>query len=369
MGFAPGGANDLVARAVATRLGPRLGQQVVVENRAGAGGNIATELVARAAPDGYTLLLASVASFAMSPALLGKVPFDPINDFAPVTQAALVTSLLSVHPSLPARSLKQLVALAKRQPGKINYATPGVGSIAHLASELFWITAGIKMNHVPYKGGGPAVADVIAGHVESHVFADLDADPARQVGQAARACGEQREAVGGAARGADHRRVRLPRLRGERLARAGVPGEDAAGRSWTASTRKRSQCSTLREVQTQLEDLGLDAEAQRSRRVPRPDQVRLRAMGQGGAGGGLAGKDSHRARRDRSMRLWFNPASPFARKVRIVARETGLDGAHRGSQHHGEPGQAACRACAGEPARQDTGAGDARTWGRSTIRR
>ena len=170
VGFAPGGANDLVARAVAARLGPRLGQQVVVENRAGAGGNIGTELVARAAPDGYTLLLASVASFAISPALLGKLPFDPINDFAPVAQAALVTSLLSAHPSLPARSLKQFVALAKQAPRKVNYATPGAGSIAHLSAELFWHTAGVKLNHIPYKGGGPAVVDVMAGHVES-IFA------------------------------------------------------------------------------------------------------------------------------------------------------------------------------------------------------
>src|SRR6185503_9684729 len=151
VGFAPGGANDLVARAVATRLGPRLGQQVVVENRSGAGGNIATELVAHAAPDGYTMLLASVASFAMSPGLLGKVPFEPLNDFAPVTRAALVTSLLSVHPSMPAKSLKEFVALARQHPGGINYATPGVGSIAHLSGELFWKTAGVRLNHVPYK--------------------------------------------------------------------------------------------------------------------------------------------------------------------------------------------------------------------------
>src|SRR5688572_17066061 len=166
VGFAPGGANDLVARAIAPRLSSRLGQQVVVENRAGAGGNIATELVAHAAPDGYTLLLASVASFAMSPALLGKVPFDPINDFAPVTRAALVTSLLSVHPSMPTKTLKQFVALARQQPGKLNYASPGQGSIAHLSSELFWHTAKIKLTHVPYKGGGPAVVDAVAGHVE-----------------------------------------------------------------------------------------------------------------------------------------------------------------------------------------------------------
>ena len=155
VGFAAGGANDLVARAVATRLSPRIGQQVVVENRGGAGGNIATEQVAKSAPDGYTMLLASVASFAMSPALLGKVPFDPINDFAPVTLAALVSSLLSVHPSLPVQSVKQLVALAKKAPGQINYATPGAGSIAHLSAELFWNKAGIKLNHVPYKGAGP----------------------------------------------------------------------------------------------------------------------------------------------------------------------------------------------------------------------
>jgi tripartite-type tricarboxylate transporter receptor subunit TctC len=167
VGFSPGGANDLVARAIAARLGPRLGQQVVVENRPGAGGNIATELVSRAAPDGYTMLLASVASFAMSPALLGKVPFDPINDFAPIAQVAVVTALLSVHPSLPARSLEQFVALAKRRPGEINLATPGTGSIAHLSSELFRTTAGIRWNHVPYKGGAPAVADAISGQVES----------------------------------------------------------------------------------------------------------------------------------------------------------------------------------------------------------
>jgi tripartite-type tricarboxylate transporter receptor subunit TctC len=167
VGFAPGGANDLVARAVATRLSPRLGQQVVVENRAGAGGNIATELVARAAPDGYTMLLASVASFAMSPALIGKVPFDPVSDFAPVSQGVWVTSILSVHPSMPIKTLKQLEAYALKAPGKLNYASPGAGSIAHLGSELLFHTARIKLNHVPYKGGAPAAADAIAGHVEA----------------------------------------------------------------------------------------------------------------------------------------------------------------------------------------------------------
>ena len=259
VGFAPGGANDLVARAVATRLAPRLGQQVIVENRAGAGGNIATELVARAAPDGYTLLLASVASFAMSPALLGKVPFDPINDFAPVTQAVVVASVLSVHPSMPAKSLKQFVALAKKQPGKINYASPGAGSIAHLSSELFWKTAGIKLNHIPYKGGGPAVADAIAGHVECIFGLISTQTPHIKAGRlhALAVSSAKRSAV----------LTDIPTI-----AESGYPGFEASGwlgLAFPARTpkpivdrmhRESVAVLNLREVQAQLEDLGLDTE-------------------------------------------------------------------------------------------------------------
>ena len=259
VGFAPGGANDLVARAVAARLGPRLGQQVVVENRGGAGGNIGTELVARAAPDGYTLLLASVASFAMSPALLGKVPFDPINDFAPVAQAALVTSLLSVHPSLPARSLKQFVALAKQAPGKVNYATPGAGSIAHLSAELFWHAAGIKLNHIPYKGGGPAVLDAMAGHVESIFSLISTQTPHVRSGKL------HAIAVSSAKRSAA-----LPQV--PSIAESGYPGFEASGWLGLAFPAKTPRAIVdrvhhetaavlnLREVQSQFEDLGLDAE-------------------------------------------------------------------------------------------------------------
>ena len=167
VGFAPGGANDLVARVVGARLGPRLNQQVIVENRAGAGGNIAHDVAAKAAPDGYTMVLASVASLAMSPALLGKVPYDPINDFAPVAQLVDVSSLLSVHPSMPVKTVREFVARAKQAPGTINVGNPGTGSIAHLAFELFKATAGINVVNVPYKGGGPAVVDAISGHVES----------------------------------------------------------------------------------------------------------------------------------------------------------------------------------------------------------
>lgn len=166
VGFAPGGANDLVARVVAARMGPRLGQQVVVDNRAGAGGNIAHDIAAKATPDGYTMVLASVASLAMSPALLGKVPYDPINDFAPVAQLVDVSSLLSTHPSSASKTLKNFVARAKQTPDKVIVGNPGTGSIAHLAFELFKATAGIKVINVPYKGGGPAVIDALSGQIE-----------------------------------------------------------------------------------------------------------------------------------------------------------------------------------------------------------
>jgi len=138
-----------------------------VDNRAGAGGNIAHDMAAKAAPDGYTMVLASVASLAMSPGLLGKLPYDPISDFSPVAQLVDVTCLLSVHPSSASRTLKDFVARAKQQPGTITVANPGTGSIAHLAFELFKATAGIRVVNVPYKGGGPAVIDALSGQVET----------------------------------------------------------------------------------------------------------------------------------------------------------------------------------------------------------
>jgi tripartite-type tricarboxylate transporter receptor subunit TctC len=261
-----------VARAVAARLSPRLGQQVVVENRSGAGGNIATELVARAAPDGYTLLLASVASFAMSPALLGKVPFDPINDFAPVTQAALVTSVLSVHPSLPAKTLAQFVALAKRSQGRMHYATPGAGSIAHLSAELFWHTAGVKLEQVPYKGGSPAVIDAIAGHVESIFSLISTQTPFVRSGKL------HALAVSSARRSAA-----LPKV--ATIAESGYPGFEASGwlgLAFPAKTpaaivervhRETIAILNMREVHAQFEDLGLDAEGS----DPAAFQARIKA--------------------------------------------------------------------------------------------
>jgi tripartite-type tricarboxylate transporter receptor subunit TctC len=167
VGFVPGGANDLVARVVAAKLSPRLGQQVIVENRPGAGGNVAAQMVARTAPDGYTMLLGTVATHAMAPALHKDLPYDALNDFAMVMQLVGVSTLIAVHPTVPARTLKEYVALAKKEPGKLSFATPGAGSISHLSGEMFIKTAGINLVHVPYKGGGPAMLDVISGQVET----------------------------------------------------------------------------------------------------------------------------------------------------------------------------------------------------------
>jgi tripartite-type tricarboxylate transporter receptor subunit TctC len=161
--FPPGGSNDIVGRMVATQLAERLGQQVVVDNRGGAGGIIGTELAARAAPDGYTLLLVSVA-YAYNTSLYKKLPYDPIKSFTPVAMLGTGPVALAVYAGLPANSVRELIALAKEKPGALQYASAGVGTFQHLAGELFRIQAGINVVHVPYKGGGPATMDVIAGH-------------------------------------------------------------------------------------------------------------------------------------------------------------------------------------------------------------
>ena len=163
--FPPGGSNDIVARMVATQLGERLGQQVVVDNRGGAGGVLGTDLAAKSPPDGYTLLLISVA-YAFGPTLYKDLPYDPERAFAPVGILGSGAAALTVHPSVPVNTVQELIALAKAKPGTLNYASAGVGSLQHLACALFMIQAGIDVMHVPYKGGGPAMADVIAGQAQ-----------------------------------------------------------------------------------------------------------------------------------------------------------------------------------------------------------
>jgi tripartite-type tricarboxylate transporter receptor subunit TctC len=159
---APGGSTDITARILAPKLSEYLGQQVVLENRAGT--FIGVEAVARSAADGYTLLT-GISSLAINPAVYRKMPYDALKDFAPITQTVALPSVLLTHPSLPAKSVKELVVLAKTRPGQINFASSGVGSNPHLTMELFLSMAGIRMLHVPYKGSGQGIIDVLAGHV------------------------------------------------------------------------------------------------------------------------------------------------------------------------------------------------------------
>ena len=164
-GFSPGGFVDLTARLVSGPLSAALGQQVVVENRAGAGGIVGTELVARAAPDGYTLTVGSAGTHAVNQSLYPKLPYNVLRDFRPVARLTDAPSILAVHPSLPARSVKELIALARSRPGQIMYASAGAGTSTHLAAALFEHLARVKLVHVPYKGGGPAMIAVVSGEV------------------------------------------------------------------------------------------------------------------------------------------------------------------------------------------------------------
>ncbi len=165
VGFAPGGGTDIVGRALGQKVGELLGQPVVIENRAGAAGTIGADVVAKAAPDGYTFLVGHVNSNAIAPYVLAKVPYDPVNDFTAITYIGYVPNVLVVHPSVPARSVEELIELAKKEPGKLTYASSGVGSTQHLAGALFNKIAGTTMVHVPYKGSGQAIVDLIGGQV------------------------------------------------------------------------------------------------------------------------------------------------------------------------------------------------------------
>jgi tripartite-type tricarboxylate transporter receptor subunit TctC len=161
----PGGGTDITARIIAPDLSKLLGQQVVVENRAGAGTMIGGEVVAKAPPDGYTLLMC-VSTLAINPAIYKKVPYDALRDFAPVTQAVTLPNVIVGHPSLPARNVKELVALARARPGQLNFSSAGVGTSPHLSVELFLVMTKTQMTHIPYKGSGPAATDLIAGQVQ-----------------------------------------------------------------------------------------------------------------------------------------------------------------------------------------------------------
>ena len=164
--FPPGGTTDILARAVAQKLSESWGQQVIVDNRPGAGGNIGSDLVAKAAPDGYTLLMGTVGTHAINPSLYTKMPYDHVKDFAPVILVAGVPNVLVVTPSLPVNSVKELIAYAKENPDKLNFASSGNGTSIHLSGELFRTMTGVQITHVPYKGSAPALADLMGGQVQ-----------------------------------------------------------------------------------------------------------------------------------------------------------------------------------------------------------
>jgi tripartite-type tricarboxylate transporter receptor subunit TctC len=210
--FPPGGSNDVVGRLVALQLSDVLGQQVYVDNRGGAGGTIGTDIAAKAAPDGYTLLVVSSAH-AVNPALY-KLPYDHAKAFVPVAMFGSGTNVLAVNPELPVHSVKELIAFAKAKPGQLNYASAGVGSFQHLGGELFKLKAGVDIVHVPFRGGGPAMIDVIGGHTKIVFSSLIQTTPHIKSGQ-----------LRGLATGGAKRNPVLPDL--PTIAEAGVPGYEA----------------------------------------------------------------------------------------------------------------------------------------------
>ena len=215
--FPPGGGNDTMARTFGQKMAERLGQPVVIDNRPGAGGNIGAETAARALPDGYTIFLGGVGSHGINPNLMHKPPYDAINDFAPVSLIASAPMLVIVPLSLPAKSMNDLVQLAKARPGELNFASSGAGTIAHLAAELLNSMAKIKLEHVPYKGTGPALTDLLGGRVHVMFNSTVSVMPQVRAGK-----------VRALAMTAAKRSPALPDV--PTVAESGVPGYEAA--SW-----------------------------------------------------------------------------------------------------------------------------------------
>jgi tripartite-type tricarboxylate transporter receptor subunit TctC len=181
--YPPGGGTDVIARPLAAKLSETLGQQFVVENRGGAGGNIGMESVARAPADGYTIVMALTAQLAVNPSLYPKLPYDPVRDFAPITQLGSAPYVMLVHPTLPSRTVKEFIAIAKSRPDELTFASAGNGSGAHLAGELLKSMTGVRLTHVPYKGAGPSLPDLIAGQVQSSFITYTSAGPQIRAGR------------------------------------------------------------------------------------------------------------------------------------------------------------------------------------------
>jgi tripartite-type tricarboxylate transporter receptor subunit TctC len=251
--FPPGGSNDIIGRLIAEELSQRLGKQVVVDNRGGAGGVLGTEIAANSDPDGHTLLIISVA-YAFNPALY-KLRFDPEKSFAPISMIGTGPNALTVNPKLAANSVKELIALAKAKPGQLNYASAGVGTFQHLGSELFRIMAGVNIVHIPFKGGGPAMADVIAGNTQIclgsliQVIPHIDSKRLKLLG------------IGGAKRAQVYPNVPT-------IAEAGVPGYDASN-WWGMLAPAKTPPAVVKRLQTEVSAI-----------VSRPDiQKKLESQG------------------------------------------------------------------------------------------
>ncbi len=229
--FLAGGSTDIVGRTVAQKLSEMWGQQVFVDNRPGGGTTIGTDMVAKAAPDGYTLLV-TPAPFTINPSLLAKLPYDALNDFAPITLINTTPLVMVVHPGVPAKNVKELIALAKAKPGKLNFGSSGTGGSNHLAGELFDAMAGVKMVHIPYKGNAGALTDIVGGHLDV-VYNGITS---------AIALIYQPAAQRGAAGSADARRVWTQGFRGRRLERPDRAGKNAARRDPENQRRRHQDC-------------------------------------------------------------------------------------------------------------------------------
>ncbi|MFZ2737563.1 MAG: tripartite tricarboxylate transporter substrate binding protein [Burkholderiaceae bacterium] len=212
--FPPGGGNDVIGRAVGQELSERLGQPVVIENRAGGNGIIGLQALMQAAPDGYTIGVGAAGPMAVNPSLYDKLPYDPIKDFTPISNLVIFPLLLVTHPSVPAKNVRELLALAKARPGQIFYASPGSGNSGHLAGELFNSLSNVKITHVPYKGQGPAVADLISGHIQMLYSSIPSVLPLVQQGS-----------LNALAVGSAQRLTSLPNI--ATIAESGVPGYEA----------------------------------------------------------------------------------------------------------------------------------------------
>ena len=226
VGFAPGGSTDILARVIGQYLAEKLGQPFIIENRPGAGSNIATEVVVNAPPDGYTLLMISPAH-AVNATLYDKLAYNFLRDIAPVAGISREANVMVVSPSFPAATVPAFIAYAKANPGKVNMASSGVGTSVHVAGELFNMMAGIKMTHIPYRGAGPAITDILGGQVQVMFAAMPSAFEHVKAGRLARARGDHRGAVANAARRAHRRRIPA-RLRGELVVRHRRAAGDAA---------------------------------------------------------------------------------------------------------------------------------------------